>query len=193
MHTLHWSLQLLAAVVAEMQFFWGINVEFGSFWGTFFVIQICVSFRKCCYHSSQASDVTPVASGTCFSVPHWVPMVLQLQGEIPAWPFPWLHFILSKAMLPAPSQLPDVRQKGQLCFGLNTSHLVFIFSKRFKEACNKTPGLRKKPVGTAWHQPSDISTSSLFSTIVLDLCISSVVPFFKNNSSWEQNFTDEIF
>lgn len=91
--------------------------------------------------SSQASNVTHVASGTCCSVPHWVPMVLQERGSSPAagndssMP-PFLDFIsfwvLSKTMLPVPSQLPDVRQKGQLCFGLNTSHLVFIFSKRFE-------------------------------------------------------------
>lgn len=52
---------------------------------------------------------------------------------------------LSKAVFLAPTQdlvagvLPDVRQKGQLCFGLSMSHLVFIFSKRFKlTAFNKT-------------------------------------------------------
>jgi len=47
-------------------------------------------------------------------------------------------WVLSKTVFLAPAQdlvagmLPDVRQKGQLYFGLNVSNLVVIFSKRFK-------------------------------------------------------------
>lgn len=70
MHTLHWSLQLVAAVaVAEIQFFWSVNVECESFWGTLFVTQIYISLRKCYVTtSSPVSDVIKVASGICFSV-----------------------------------------------------------------------------------------------------------------------------
>lgn len=109
---------------------------------------------------------------------HFVPMALQERGSSPAGvrdsSMPsFLNFVsfwvLSKTLL-APtedlvaSMFPDVRQKGQLCFGLNISHLVLIFSKRFKlTSFNKTPTLRKKSVGITWHQPSDISTSVLFS------------------------------
>lgn len=109
----------------------------------------------------------------------FVPVALQERGSSPAGvrdsSMPsFLNFVsfwvLSKTVLLAPTWdlvagvFPDVTQKGQLCFGLNISHFVLIFSKRFKlTSFKKTPALRKKSVGTMWHQPSDISTSILFS------------------------------
>lgn len=79
MHTLHWNLQLFAAVaVAEIQFFWSINVEHESFWETLFVTQVYISFTKCyVITSSQASDVINVASGTCFRVPKSVLLIAE--------------------------------------------------------------------------------------------------------------------